>query len=407
MQNAINTLRIQNFKSIKDVTMQPRRVNLLIGMPNVGKSNVLEALSLLGAGLYEGGKKLMDEVLRYETVPNLFYDNDTSRPILIESSNGKAALMGSDINNGEYKFGQMSDDLFNAYKLFVQKDEEDYKRDYDVEKDDVAWLLTSARKQEINVKDALDSMRRTEKVYAYVQAYISEDGESRRFLADYSTPNILPKTYNYRRDQPHEHKYRFKFLKPPLGHNLLSIVQQNPSLRKEIGVLFRPYGLNLVLRVGERKFEIQKQVEDLIYNYPYSLIADTLQRIIFYLAAIESNDDSVLLFEEPEAHTFPVYTSMLGRKIAESKTNQFFVATHSPYLVTEIMEQMLPFDNQIGELAIFLAYYEDYQTKIHQLSDDEVRSIRGDSVDIFYNLDRFTPGRNEPEVFTPHPAPNA
>ena len=98
---------------------------------------------------------------------------------------------------------------------------------------------------------------------------------------------------------------------------------------------------------------------------------------------------------------------MLGRKIAESKNNQFFVATHSPYLVTEILEAMLPDEQQAGELAIFLAYYEDYQTKIHQLSDEEVRSIRGDSVDIFYNLDRFTPGRNEPQVFTPHSAPNA
>lgn len=31
MGNAINTLRIQNFKSIKDATIHPRRVNLIIG----------------------------------------------------------------------------------------------------------------------------------------------------------------------------------------------------------------------------------------------------------------------------------------------------------------------------------------------------------------------------------------
>ena len=48
MNNAITTLRIQNFKSIKDVEMKPRRVNILIGEPNVGKSNILEAMSLLG-----------------------------------------------------------------------------------------------------------------------------------------------------------------------------------------------------------------------------------------------------------------------------------------------------------------------------------------------------------------------
>ena len=37
MKNAITTLRIQNFKSIKDVEMKPRRVNILIGELNVGK----------------------------------------------------------------------------------------------------------------------------------------------------------------------------------------------------------------------------------------------------------------------------------------------------------------------------------------------------------------------------------
>lgn len=48
MENAITFLRIQSFKSIKDITLHPRRVNLIIGEPNVGKSNLLEAMTLLG-----------------------------------------------------------------------------------------------------------------------------------------------------------------------------------------------------------------------------------------------------------------------------------------------------------------------------------------------------------------------
>ena len=74
MENAIKFLRIQYFKSIKDVTLHPRRVNLIIGEPNVGKSNLLEAVSLLGAGLLERSGKFLDDVIRYETVSNLFYD---------------------------------------------------------------------------------------------------------------------------------------------------------------------------------------------------------------------------------------------------------------------------------------------------------------------------------------------
>ena len=39
-------LEIKNFKSIKELKLNTKKVNLLIGKPNVGKSNILEALGL-------------------------------------------------------------------------------------------------------------------------------------------------------------------------------------------------------------------------------------------------------------------------------------------------------------------------------------------------------------------------
>jgi AAA15 family ATPase/GTPase len=178
----------------------------------------------------------------------------------------------------------------------------------------------------------------------------------------------------------------------PHGNNLIEIIQTYPELRREIASMFERYGQKLQLRIDERKLEIIKDQDGIIYSYPYSSVADTLQRIIFYLAAIESNSEAVLLFEEPEAHSFPVYVSKLGRRIVESRNNQFFIDTHSPYLITEILETMLTDDAQAGELAMFAAYYEDHQTKVHQLSDEEIRSIRNDGIDVFYNMKRFTTG---------------
>ena len=228
-------------------------------------------------------------------------------------------------------------------------------------------------------------------VNGFVCAY-SIEGKIEASAQVFIKEELIIKKYSFVKSLEHGSSRAETYLRPPHGDNMLDVLQYNGStLRKEISDLFKPYGLNFAVRVADRKFEIQKNVDGYIYDYPYSLIADTLQRIIFYLAAIESNDDSVLLFEEPEAHTFPVYTSMLGRKIVESRNNQFFIATHSSYLVTEILEQMLPDEEQAGELAIFLAYYEDYQTKVKQLSDEEVRDIRGDSVDVFYNMARYTP----------------
>ena len=157
--------------------------------------------------------------------------------------------------------------------------------------------------------------------------------------------------------------------------------------------MFSHYGQKLQLRMDERRLEIIKEQDGITYSYPYSSVADTLQRIIFYLAAIESNDDAVLLFEEPEAHSHPVYVAQLGQRIVTSRDNQFFVATHSPYLITEILEEMLTDEKLRLELAMFVAYYEDYQTKVRQLSDEEVLNIRRDGLDVFYNMARFVPQR--------------
>ena len=43
----IEEIKIKNFKSIKDLTLNCNKINVFIGKPNVGKSNVLEAIGLL------------------------------------------------------------------------------------------------------------------------------------------------------------------------------------------------------------------------------------------------------------------------------------------------------------------------------------------------------------------------
>lgn len=42
----IHNLKIQNFRGLVDVECSPRRINILVGRNNSGKSSVLEALAL-------------------------------------------------------------------------------------------------------------------------------------------------------------------------------------------------------------------------------------------------------------------------------------------------------------------------------------------------------------------------
>ena len=126
-----------------------------------------------------------------------------------------------------------------------------------------------------------------------------------------------------------------------------------------------------------------KELEDVIVAYPYSMISETLQRVIFYMAAILSNKDSVLIFEEPESHAFPYYTKYLAETIAlEENNNQFFISTHNPYFLLPLLQK-----SPVDETAVFITYFEDYETKVKPLSQDEIQ--RSTDMDIFSNLDIF------------------
>jgi AAA15 family ATPase/GTPase len=382
----IRELNIENFKSIRNINISPRRVNLIIGMPNVGKSNVLEALSFLNCELDDRSENFMSDFIRYENIFNLFYDNDTSLDIKVTTNYGQAILYKNN-NSSKYVYQYMTN-IFITMLLARARNTAPALNLHNMKE-----LLIHRRDDKEYIDRMIASFLAKNEPYSFVAGDIDNSGRSS--INSRSNSQLgLPKKYDFKSGSEHQYTYYNSFLQPPTGRNLLDVVQSSVNLRKDIVELFKPYGLQLVLRMSDRKFEIQKNIEGFVYTYPYSAIADTLQRTIFYSAAIESNTNSVLVFEEPETRSFPIQISALGDKIVDSDTNQFFVATHSPYLVTEILEKMLPDKAKAKDLAVFVAYYENYETKLKMLSDEEVSEIRRDAIDVFYNLDRFTPGDN-------------
>lgn len=107
-------------------------------------------------------------------------------------------------------------------------------------------------------------------------------------------------------------------------------------------------------------------------------------RIIFYLAAISTNKNSILVFEEPEAHAFPYYTKYLAERIAFDKDNQYFISTHNPYFLFPILEK-IPKE----EISIFITYWKDDHTVVKQMSEDDIKEVFEEGIDIFFNLERF------------------
>ena len=172
----------------------------------------------------------------------------------------------------------------------------------------------------------------------------------------------------------------------PFGDNLLTIVERDEDLHREVADYFREYGFDFFPVAEEERFEIQKVVKGLATKYAYSTVADTLQRMVFYLAAIESNKDSVLIFEEPETHSFPPYTRELASRIELDVDNQYFITTHSPVLAQYLIESL-----KEADLFVNLVYFEDYCTKVKQLDEGEVQALFDMGLDMFFYLKDLNP----------------
>ena len=200
-------------------------------------------------------------------------------------------------------------------------------------------------------------------------------GMRQQFLAAF-------KYYKFKSQKAFESR-ESSFLLPPNGNNLMSLLVSNKELRIAANQPFLSRGLRLGLRPQEFKIEVIKDVDDVIISSPYSLSSDTYQRLVFYLAAILTNKDSVLVFEEPEAHAFPFYTKYLAEMIVlEENNNQYFISTHNPYFLMPLIEKA-----PIDDLAVFITYYEDYQTKVKLLDRSELERLT--EIDVFSNLPAF------------------
>jgi AAA15 family ATPase/GTPase len=344
MTNFLNTLSIENFKSIKNMAFDCKRINVFIGEPNVGKSNILEAISLLNSNYYRTNPlELLRKLIRHEELSNLFYDDDLANKIVI----------GSDRVTTLMEFNKSSQ---NSYQLVVAKT------------GDINNIL-------------LERLKGLLGPFGF-QASFSSSGSGYGENPEFEYLDLI-KTYKFKEQLFLKNDF-FTSLLQPYGENLFFVIDQNKELRKEISQIFDKYGLEFVADKKEGKFFLQKKEDGYINTYPYSLMADTFQRLFFYYAAIDSNKDSVLILEEPEVHSFPQYTLELANRIVNSESNQFFIATHSPYLLQNLIS-----DVDFKDLNVFITYYENYETKVKALSQEQLRDVSDSSMDIFFNLKNF------------------
>ncbi|MHA1578900.1 MAG: AAA family ATPase [Candidatus Freyarchaeota archaeon] len=97
----IKSLEIRNFKSVKRLELNCGRINIFIGEPNTGKSNILETLGLLSFGAYGiYASHSIRNFVRMELMGNLFYDENLDEKIEIRADD---KLLDIEFRNGRFE----------------------------------------------------------------------------------------------------------------------------------------------------------------------------------------------------------------------------------------------------------------------------------------------------------------
>jgi AAA15 family ATPase/GTPase len=337
MENFIKYVNISNFKSIDNLKLEDcRRINLFIGYPNVGKSNVIEALSLFSMPFLDEGENL-SKLVRVENKNELLYE--LSVPLCKIETNIETLELSITT-------------LLKIFRTLCNGSVE----------------YTFSKELEL-----LDRNIKCDDCGEY--EYCADGGDIMRYF--FQLRNQWKSTNN---------SY---ILNPPFGENIIDILSNNENvsdvkmwMKKE----FAKFGLEYVLDKSSNSLKVQRRLGgDEVMQLPYSSIADTLQRVIFYKTAIASNKNSVLLFEEPEAHAFPPYVQTIMQDIIDAKSNQFFIVTHSPLVVNAFLE----YEKLRHETAIYLFEFKDNQTTAKRLSDEEMELAYEYGDDLFFNLENL------------------
>jgi AAA15 family ATPase/GTPase len=349
----VKHIRIQNFKSIKDLSFEARKINLFIGEPNTGKSNILEAMSLFAYEINDRQK--FKAFFRTSNPANLFYNDDIDQTIKVTFN-----FNPCDHANPDLRIVQGHKEGYENYKFGFRNP--------------ASFSVPLVDRGPYNYSTLLNND-------AQVIAYGDQDSVFFH-LRFYRTPTT-------------EFNSIFsEYLISPSGNNFPTCYRNNSNIRKYSLQLLEASGLELLVESDTNTLRLVKsRTGGVLTSFPYQSLSDTIRRLLFYYAAIETNQNAILLFEEPEAYTFPRYTKDLAERIVNDDSNQYFIVTHNPYLFSTILEK-----TPAEELNVFVTYMEAYQTKLRRIEDHELGELVDLGPAVFLNLDHFLPSADEQAV---------
>ena len=334
----IASVAIQRFKSIRSLTLACRKINVFIGPPDTGKTNILESLflvSCLGWHHPIGPALRLNPQIGFDP---LFYRQFFDAPIEI------ALALGP-------RHEGIGDTL----------------------------TITAG------IAGGGDRRRLVLSVPPLDPAEVGFGGGVHVPLLNWVRYYLYASSdrWEYRSDL----QLGDKVVTPAEGSNLLYVARHNWRVYEFLKDLVAPLNWRVRFDQGQKTFRLSEVRADEILDYNLDLLSDSLKRLLFYGAILLTSENAALVLDEPDVLAFPPYPKTLGEMIAVDETNQFFLTTHNPYFLAGIVEKA-PRDT----LAVFVCHRDgEGATGAKLLSDEEVRRVIEQGASVFFNLDDFLP----------------
>ncbi len=317
---------ISNFRSIEDLEIELAPLTILIGPPAGGKSNILDAIELIGYfnkflmldSEYGGDVNHLEgllSLLRFNEQKNLFRNEDISRPITISISNEEVALNTKIFFEG------------GSIRLYVNDK-------------NVPWDLKTFQVASMQLKSSLASAIEEKPFEARLYAYD-------RYGLSIQSCALPPCGFHIYLRGTSSRPYPRNVLSE-LGWNAPIVIKSTPSVVRDVNSIVEEY-------IGKVEVKILRSGVIAIFDHDVEVeanaVSDTIFRSLYYLLAIQSTKNYVkmyglekrymLLLEEPESHLFPYFIDLLTQYISEILDIAYVViTTHNPLLVSMLWDKV-------------------------------------------------------------------
>ncbi|NPB00494.1 MAG: ATP-binding protein [Crenarchaeota archaeon] len=304
---------INNYKSIESIDLELSRVTIFLGPPAAGKSNILEAIALAG---YPWRLSQQD----------IYVEPRNIRPTLQSILRTSPQLSDIDV-------------IFPRF---------DFTRVFEIEISNDNYLIKFSIKYENNKLRVDYCNHDITDVFLECLTHIPD-----RWITD-TLPVFESRLYSFDRYQYVKERCFLNRSMYPVkldillenGENLVDIVSRFSEILVRVNNFLEEY---LETKVDIRYLNLERRlaVFDYYVEVSPSLLADGIWRILYYVSALYSakryaykynlKNRLLILFEEPDAHTFPYVVHLLTELINEvSEYVYIIMTTHNGVLASMI-----------------------------------------------------------------------